>query len=189
MCASACYYIVSAADEIYALDSSLVGSIGVKLEGWDFQTVLDKVGVKRRSYTAGEHKSLFDPYKPVSEVESDFIQDRLLTTLHKQFISAVKAGRGNRLSNDPDIFTGLIWTGTEAVDKGLIDGVLTPSEVGLLIDERHGVSKLIYHGQQKFSLSNMFGMDSDVVIDAFASSLIDSIKESSSTPSVVYRVD
>ena len=167
ICASACYYIASSADEVYALNSSLIGSIGVKMESWDLQSITEKLGIKRRSYHAGQYKTLLDPFKPVSEEGREFIQDQLLVKLHKQFIHAVKDGRGTRISDDPLVYSGLIWTGEESLELGLVDGITTPTEMESMIDIRHGVSKFIYHGQKKFKLSNIFSMTHQEVADSF----------------------
>lgn len=176
VCASACYYIAAAVDEVYAANSSLIGSIGVRMDGWDFQEVMGKVGVKRRVFHAGEHKALLDPFKDVSSEERAFVQDKLLTKLHQQFITAVKNGRGGRLVDDPNLFTGLIWTGEEALQLGLIDGIKTPTEMENYIEQRHGVEKYIYHGRQKFKLSNLFSMDSEDFMDMLASSIYHEFK-------------
>lgn len=176
-CASACYYIISAADEIYAMDSSLVGSIGVRMDGWDFREVLNKVGVKRRVYHAGAHKTLNDPFKAVSSEEKQFIQNEILDKLHKQFISAVKRGRGDRLNADyPELFSGLVWTGTEAKEIGLVDGIMTPMELEQHLEEKLGVDKYIYHGKHKFKLTNLFTMDARNLVDMVTESIYRTFK-------------
>ncbi len=126
--ASGAYYIAAAADEIYADKASLVGSIGVVGSGFGFTGIMDKVGVERRTYTAGDHKGFLDPFQPEREDEREFWQGVLKVT-HKQFIDQVKQGRGDRLSDDPDLFTGLIWSGEQALELGLIDGLASSSQV------------------------------------------------------------
>jgi len=126
--ASGAYYIAAAADEIYADKASLVGSIGVVGSGFGFTGIMDKVGVERRTYTAGEHKGFLDPFQPEREEEREFWQSVLKVT-HKQFIEQVKNGRGDRLSDDPDLFSGLIWSGGQALELGLIDGLASSSQV------------------------------------------------------------
>lgn len=126
--ASGAYYIAAAADEIYADKASLVGSIGVVGSGFGFTGIMDKVGVERRTYTAGDHKGFLDPFQPEREDEREFWQGVLKVT-HKQFIDQVKHGRGDRLSDDPDLFTGLIWSGEQALELGLIDGLASSSQV------------------------------------------------------------
>ena len=121
LCASGGYYIVSAADEIYANKSSLVGSIGVRMKGFGVVEAMQKLGIESRELTAGKHKAILDPFSPRKPDEEAFVK-KMLATTHKHFIDAVKAGRGDRLKNDPDIFSGLFWTGEDAKALGLIDG-------------------------------------------------------------------
>lgn len=120
ICASGAYYIASAADAIYANPSSLVGSIGVLMDGFGFVDSLQKLGVQRRLITAGEHKGFLDPFSPVKPEELQFVK-RMLANVHHQFINSVKAGRGNRLKNSPVLFSGLAWDGTQAKELGLVD--------------------------------------------------------------------
>lgn len=120
--ASGAYYIASAADEIYADQASLVGSIGVTAASFGFVGTLDKLGVERRIYTSGEHKAFLDPFSPQNTSETEFWKE-VLNTVHVQFIDAVKKGRGERLQSNPDLFSGLIWSGEQALPLGLIDGL------------------------------------------------------------------
>ncbi len=122
MCASGGYYIAAAADEIYADKASIVGSIGVLMNGFGFVDSMKKLGVERRLYTAGEHKGMLDPFSPVKPDEVAHVK-HMLDTIHQQFIKAVKDGRGDRLKDDPQIFSGLFWTGEEGVKLGLVDGL------------------------------------------------------------------
>ncbi|HSG11802.1 MAG TPA: S49 family peptidase [Gammaproteobacteria bacterium] len=122
MCASGCYYVVSAADEIYVNKSSIVGSIGVRMDSFGFVDTLDKLGIERRLYTAGENKGFLDPFLPSKEADIDHIQ-KLLGDIHEQFKSAVRDGRGDRLQDLPELFTGLVWTGEEGIDMGLVDKI------------------------------------------------------------------
>ncbi|MFK4752086.1 S49 family peptidase [Oceanobacter antarcticus] len=126
--ASGAYYIAAAADEIYADKASLVGSIGVVGSGFGFVGVMDKFGVERRSYTSGEHKGFLDPFLPEREDEREFWESVLAVT-HKQFIEQVRNGRGDRLKETPDMFSGLIWSGEQALDMGLIDGLSSTSKL------------------------------------------------------------
>jgi protease-4 len=128
ICASGGYYIASAADEIYADKASIVGSIGVLMDGFGFVDAMDKVGVQRRLMTAGKHKGALDPFSPLKKAEVKHVQ-KLLDSVHKQFINQVKAGRGDRLSNSPDLFTGLFWNGEEGIALGLVDGLGNASYV------------------------------------------------------------
>ncbi|MEN0105632.1 MAG: S49 family peptidase [Pseudomonas sp.] len=128
--ASGAYYIASAADAIYADKASLVGSIGVTAATFGFVGTMEKLGVDRRVYTSGEHKAFLDPFQPQKADETEFWQG-VLTTTHKQFIAAVKQGRGDRLKDaeHPELFSGLIWTGEQALQLGLIDGLGSTSSV------------------------------------------------------------
>jgi protease-4 len=128
--ASGAYYIASAADQIYADKASLVGSIGVTAATFGFVGVMEKVGVDRRVYTSGEHKAFLDPFQPQKEEETRFWQGVLETT-HKQFIDSVKKGRGERLKVDqhPELFSGLIWSGEQALQLGLVDALGSSSYV------------------------------------------------------------
>ena len=128
--ASGAYYIASAADEIYADKASLVGSIGVTAAGYGFVGTMEKLGVERRAYTSGEHKSFLDPFQPQKADETAFWQG-VLDTTHKQFIAMVKQGRGERLKDKdhPELFSGLIWSGEQALQLGLIDGLSSSSAV------------------------------------------------------------
>jgi protease-4 len=120
--ASGAYYIASAADEIYADKSSLVGSIGVTAATFGFVDVMAKLGVERRVYTSGEHKAFLDPFQPQKADETKFWLG-VLDTTHRQFINSVKQGRGDRLKVEghPELFSGLIWSGEQALELGLID--------------------------------------------------------------------
>src|SRR5690606_21050022 len=110
--ASGAYYIAAAADEIYANRASLVGSIGVVAGGFGFTEAMEKIGVDRRLYTAGDNKAFLDPFSPEQEEEVAFWQSVLENT-HKQFIEAVRQGRGDRLADDPRLFSGLVWSGEQ----------------------------------------------------------------------------
>jgi protease-4 len=121
VCASAAYYIASAADEIYANQASLVGSIGVLMDGFGFTGTMSKLGIERRLFTAGDEKGFLDPFSPIKPEDEAFAK-QMLEQVHQQFIAAVKNGRGNRLQNNPQLFSGLAWTGYQAKSLGLIDG-------------------------------------------------------------------
>ncbi len=120
ICASGGYYIAAAADQIYANPSSIVGSIGVRMDGFGFVDALKKYGVERRSLTAGENKSILDPFLPV-KAEQKAHAEEMLGIVHQQFIDKVKQGRGERLVENPDMFSGLFWSGEQAKELGLID--------------------------------------------------------------------
>ena len=119
-CASAAYYIAAATDRIFVDKASIVGSIGVLMDGFGFTGLMDKLGVERRLMTAGENKGFLDPFSPQTEKHREFAQS-MLDQVHRQFIEVVKAGRGKRLKDSPELFSGLFWTGQQAVELGLAD--------------------------------------------------------------------
>jgi len=119
-CASAAYYVAVAADSIFVDKASVVGSIGVLMDGFGFTGLMDKLGVERRLMTAGENKGFLDPFSPQTERQRAFAQ-AMLDQIHKQFIDVVKAGRGKRLKETPETFSGLFWTGQQAIELGLAD--------------------------------------------------------------------
>jgi protease-4 len=119
-CASAAYYIAVAADKIFVDKASIVGSIGVLMDGFGFTGLMDKLGVERRLMTAGENKGFLDPFSPQTEKQRVFAQT-MLDQIHKQFIDVVKAGRGDRLKETPETFSGLFWSGQQAIELGLAD--------------------------------------------------------------------
>lgn len=144
MGASGGYYIASAADMIYADKASLVGSIGVISAGFGFNGLLEKLGVDRRVYAAGDNKAFLDSFSPAKEGDKEFWQGVLAVT-HKQFIDVVKKGRGDRLLDAPEIFSGLIWTGEQALAKGLIDGL---GSAGYVARDVVGVEDIIDYTAQ-----------------------------------------
>jgi protease IV len=119
-CASAAYYIAAGADSIFVDKASIVGSIGVLMDGFGFVGLMEKLGVERRLMTAGENKGFLDPFSPQTEKHRAHAQ-LMLDQVHKQFIDVVKAGRGKRIKDVPELFTGLFWTGQQAVELGLAD--------------------------------------------------------------------
>ena len=128
MCASGGYYIAAAADRIYVNKASVVGSIGVLMDGFGFTGTMEKVGVERRLLTAGENKGFMDPFSPLSEKHKAHAQG-MLNEIHQQFIDVVRAGRGKRLKETPETFSGLFWTGARAVQMGLADDFGTVDSV------------------------------------------------------------
>jgi len=143
--ASGAYYIAAAADYIYADKASMVGSIGVIGSGFGFTELMQKVGVERRSYTAGNNKDFLDPFqveKPSQK--ADF--ERLLGEVHEQFVDVVKAGRGDRLKDSVEVFSGAVWNGEKAVAMGLIDGL---GSIYTVAREQIGIAELeLYRPQQ-----------------------------------------
>lgn len=126
--ASGGYFIAAAADEIYANPSSIVGSIGVVMMNLGFMEAAEKLGIEQRSLTAGKNKAFLDPLSPVDDEQKAFAQG-LLDNVHKHFKQAVIDGRGDRLKQSDELFSGLIWTGDQALGLGLIDGLGSPGHV------------------------------------------------------------
>ncbi len=121
-CASAAYYIAAAADKIFVDKASIVGSIGVLMDGFGFTGLMDKLGVERRLMTAGANKGFLDPFSPQTEAQRKHAQ-AMLDQIHSQFIQVVRQGRGERLKETPEMFSGLFWSGQQAVDMGLADAM------------------------------------------------------------------
>jgi protease-4 len=128
ICASGCYYIAAGADRIYVNKASIIGSIGVLMDGFGFTGIMDKVGVERRLLTAGENKGFMDPFSPLTEKHKQHAQT-MLNEIHEQFIQVVRNGRGKRLKETPEMFSGLFWTGAKAIDMGLADAYGTVDSV------------------------------------------------------------
>jgi protease-4 len=122
ICASGAYYIAVAADEIYVDKASLVGSIGVLMDGFGFVGTMEKLGVERRLLTAGENKGMLDPFSPQNEKHNAYAK-AMIDQIHQQFIAVVKDGRGERLKATPEMFSGLFWNGEEALRLGLVDKI------------------------------------------------------------------
>jgi protease-4 len=128
ICASGGYYIAAAADKIYVNKASIVGSVGVLMDGFGFTGLMDKLGIERRLLTAGANKGFLDPFSPQSDKHKLHAQE-MLDEIHQQFIAVVRAGRGKRLKETPETFSGLYWTGAKAVQMGLADGFGTVDTV------------------------------------------------------------
>ncbi|EIC28114.1 signal peptide peptidase SppA [Methylomicrobium album] len=153
ICASGCYYIASASDKIFVSQASLVGSIGVIMDGFGFVETMQKFGIERRVLTAGAHKAMLDPFSPRKEDETRFMQD-LLEQVHQQFIKAVKDGRGDRLKDSPDLFSGLVWTGEESLKLGIADAYGSDDSVA---KEVIGAKKLVDFTEQGSVLDRLAG--------------------------------
>jgi len=121
ICASGGYYIAAATDKIYVDKASIIGSIGVIMDGWGFTGTMEKLGVERRVLVSGENKAFLDPFAPVDDKQKRHAQS-MLDEIHKQFMDVVKKGRGKRLKEGPDVFSGLLWTGAKSIELGLSDG-------------------------------------------------------------------
>jgi len=153
ICASGGVYVAVAADKIFANESSIVGSIGVRMDGFGLEEAIDKLGIERRLLTAGEHKAILDPFSPVNPVEKQHIQS-MLDEIHQEFIDRVKEGRGDRLSDDPKLFSGLFWTGSKAMELGLVDGL---GSAGYVAREVVGVENIIDYSYREDILQRLAG--------------------------------
>lgn len=122
LCASGGYYVAVSADKIYVDKASLVGSIGVIIGGFGFVGTLEKLGIERRAYTAGDNKDFLDPFQPENPVHREHAK-KMLGEIHQQFMTVVRQGRGKRLKESPEIFSGLVWTGERSIELGLTDAL------------------------------------------------------------------
>ena len=122
ICASGGYYVAVAADQIYVDKGSIIGSIGVLMDGFGFTGLMDKLGVERRLLAAGKNKGFLDPFSPIRDDQKEFAES-MLGEIHQQFITVVREGRGKRLKETPELFSGLLWVGTRSVDLGLADAL------------------------------------------------------------------
>lgn len=138
ICASGGYYIAAAADQIYADKASIVGSIGVIMAGFGFVDAIEKLGIERRVLHAGDNKALMDPFSPLQAEEVKHF-DGLLKEVHQQFIDVVKEGRGDKLDQSADLFTGLVWTGQDAINLGLVDELSSSSKVAREVIEAEDI--------------------------------------------------
>ncbi|PSQ94126.1 MAG: S49 family peptidase [Proteobacteria bacterium SW_6_67_9] len=153
LCASGGYYVAAAADRIYASQASMVGSIGVRFGGFGFVQAIDELGIERRLITAGENKAMLDPFLPEDPEDVAHVE-RMIGTVHDQFIEDVRAGRGKRIDTDahPDLFSGLVWTGEQAIDKGLVDALGSP---GFVAREVVGAEEIVDFTPQKDFLERL----------------------------------
>jgi protease-4 len=122
VCASGAYYVAVAADKIYVDKASLVGSIGVIMDGFGFVGTLDKLGIERRALTAGDNKTFLDPFLPLTTKQKEYAQ-QMLADIHQQFIAVVRSGRGSRIKDSPELFSGLLWNGRRSIELGLTDAL------------------------------------------------------------------
>jgi len=157
ICASGGYYIAAAADEIYANKASLVGSIGVIMSGFGFVDAIDKLGVERRLLHAGENKGFMDPFSPLKESEVEHA-DGLLDEVYQQFIAVVKKGRGERLKEDVKLFSGLIWTGEQSLELGLVDELGSVSYVAREVIGEEEIVDFTYREDYVNQLVNQLGI-------------------------------
>ncbi len=162
ICASGCYYIAVAADKIFANQGSIIGSIGVRMSSFGLTELMDKMGIENRSMHAGEHKTFMDPFSEVDKVGKKFFQERILDRTHQQFIEVVRKGRGDRLKESRYTFSGLVWLGDEAVDKGLIDGI---SDMGRMKRDIVQVNKSrVYEADRSLMEELIGGLGAEVAL-------------------------
>lgn len=156
VCASGCYYIAAATDQIFVDPSSIVGSIGVLMNGFGFTGTMEKLGVERRLLTAGKNKGMLDPFSPL-RTEDKIFAETLLEEIHQQFIQAVKNGRGARLKETPDTFSGAIWSGNTAIKLGLVDAHGTVDFVAQNIIKAEKVVDFTHKRSLSERLADQFG--------------------------------
>ncbi|MBU3711819.1 MAG: S49 family peptidase [Limnohabitans sp.] len=155
-CASAAYYIAVAADQIYVDKASIVGSIGVLMDGFGFTGLMDKLGVERRLMTAGENKGFLDPFSPQTKTQRAFAQ-AMLDQIHQQFIQVVREGRGDRLKETPELFSGLFWTGQQAIQMGLADALGSLDYVAREVVKAEDIVDYTRHDNVAERLAKRFG--------------------------------
>jgi protease-4 len=167
VCASGGYYIAAAADEIYADKASLVGSIGVRYDGFGFVEAMEKIGIERRLITAGANKGFLDPFQPLKPDEVEHIKG-VLADVHKQFINTVKRGRRGRLVDDERLYSGLIWTGEQGLEMGLVDALGSSSYVAREVIGEEKIVDFTVRDEYLLQLTRK-------LTSAFARALIDTV--------------
>jgi len=167
ICASGGYFVASGADRIYVAKASIVGSIGVLMNGFGFTGLMDKLGVERRLITAGENKGMLDPFSPVDQKDVQHAKV-LINDVHQQFITAVKEGRGKRLKEAPDMFSGLIWTGEKSVDLRLADAIGSLESVARDVVKAEDIVDFTQKENVAERLAKRFGMGAASALMEFA---------------------
>jgi protease-4 len=156
VCASGGYYVAAAADKIYVDKASLVGSIGVAMDGFGFTGLMEKLGIERRAITAGENKRFLDPFLPLTPAHREFAE-KMLADIHQQFIAVVRNGRGSRLKETPEMFSGLIWIGQKSIDLGLADALGSVDSVARDVIKAEDVVDFTQHENIAERLARKFG--------------------------------
>lgn len=156
MCASGGYYIAVAADKIYVDKASIVGSIGVIMDGFGFTGTMEKLGVERRVMTAGTNKAFMDPFSPLNPAHREFAQN-MLDDIHQQFIKTVRDGRGKRLKETPEMFSGLFWNGQRSVELGLADALGSPEYVAREVIKEENIVDFTTHEGLADRFAKKFG--------------------------------
>lgn len=175
ICASGGYYVAAAADRIYVDQASLIGSIGVLMDGFGFVDTMKKAGVERRLLTAGENKAFLDSFSPASERHREHAQ-KMLDEIHRQFIEAVRTGRGERLKDDPQIFSGLVWTGARSVELGLADSLGSIGFVAREVIQAEDIIDFSRHENLADRLAKRIGAQTAQSLNAAVRSLTESIR-------------
>jgi protease-4 len=156
ICASGGYYVAAAADRIYVDKASVVGSIGVVMDGFGFTGTMEKLGVERRAITAGENKAFLDPFSPLNPAHKEFAE-KMLGEIHQQFISVVRNGRGKRLKESPEIFSGLVWVGQKSIELGLADALGSVDSVARDVIKAEDVVDFTVHENIAERVARKFG--------------------------------
>jgi protease IV len=156
ICASGGYYVAAAADRIYVDKASIVGSIGVVMDGFGFTGTMEKLGVERRAITAGENKKFLDPFSPLNPAHKEFAE-KMLGEIHQQFISVVRNGRGKRLKESPEIFSGLVWVGQKSIELGLTDALGSVDSVARDVIKAEDVVDFTVHENIAERVARKFG--------------------------------
>ena len=168
MCASGGYYVAAAADKIFVNKASMVGSIGVLMDGFGFTGAMEKLGVERRLMTAGENKAFLDPFSPVNPRHRELLK-QMLDEVHQQFIDVVKQGRGKRLKETADTFSGLIWTGQKSIELGLADEMGSVESVARDVIKAEDIVDFTTHEGIADRLAKRFGAGVASVLPGFSS--------------------
>lgn len=174
ICASGGYYIAAAADKIYVDKASIVGSIGVLMDGYGFTELMKKVGVERRLMTAGENKAMLDPFSPLNPKHQQLAQ-AMLNEIHEQFKSVVRQGRGARLKETPETFSGLFWSGEQSIKIGLADAVGSADYVAREVIKQEEIVDFTYQDDLASRIAKRIGASANAVLgDVIAKQLINS---------------
>lgn len=173
ICASACIMATSHADEIYANGNSLVGSISVRIDGWGLDVALQRLDIERKVLKTGKYKDLLDPYKSVTAEEKDFIQTNLMQPLHDAFVATVKSGRGDKLDLTNELlFTGMVWSGFESKQVGLIDDVKTTYDIENELKTRFGLETFVEYNTHRMSIKDYLLSSVNTAVESAISNLM-----------------
>lgn len=160
MCASACLYVSSSADKVFAHRNSLIGSVGVRMDTWGFDKLIKNLQIERRTLSAGKNKALLDPFMPKNPEAVNHLKNAVLAPLYVEFKNALIEGRGNKLATEnPDLFTGYIWTGQDAVNLGFADEIKTHYEIREMLRDTYKVSDIQNYTKPSFSMMKLLSSD------------------------------